>query len=333
MNIRVVLTEGWDVWKNLAIEEYMVRNVKDDEVILYLWQSEKNVMLGKNQNPWRECNAKLLETEGGKLSRRITGGGAIYSDHGNMLFSFIMPKKYYDVERQLSVILKSCEKIGISAYKSGRNDLTVAGKKFSGNAFFYNNSVGLHHGSLLIKEDVENLVRYLTPSIDKISSKGILSVRSRVTNLSEHNNWITMDNFKDIIIETFIETYKKDGDEVITERDPSWFRLDDIEVIYNRNKSWEWCYGKTAESDLILETRFDWGEVQLHVKLKQSKIESITIYSDALDQQYIEEMSPILIGCRFKSDVLADEFKAYGNTKERLEKSKNIGEWLLSKAF
>ncbi len=331
MKLRIVKNSGWNVWKNFAIETYLLNHVKSNEIILYLWQSSKCAMLGKNQNPWRECNVQLLNEEEGKLARRITGGGTIYCDKGNMLFSYIVPKELYDLDKQLSVILRACETRGIMAEKSGRNDLTIDGKKFSGNAFYQNKKVGLHHGSLLINEDVENMVRYLTPSLEKVSSKGIKSVRSRVTNLSDHNPDVTMQNFKDIISGAMIEVYNHD--ELLVEEDPEWFGLEEITKTYNHYKSWDWVYGNSAETDIVLENRFDWGEVQLHFKLKKSYIDRAQVFSDALDQDYIGAMANLFIGKPFDKMSIVNAIGNYGEDEIRLSYSSDIKKWLESEAI
>lgn len=333
MKFRVVMTSGMDVWKNFAIEEFMVRNVKEDEIVFYLWQTDKNVMLGKNQNPWRECNVKLLISEGGVLSRRITGGGSIYCNHGNMLFSYITPKRLYDLDKQLSVILEACKKYGIHAEKSGRNDLTIKGKKFSGNAFFSNSEANLHHGSLLIKEDVDDLVRYLTPSLDKVTSKGIQSVRSRVTNISEHNKDVTVEGLKSVLTECFQAIYVDANQEITIEKDPKWFDNEEIQQIYERNKSWDWCFGKSAQADVILENRFEWGEVQLHIKLEHSLVDSVVIFSDALDQGYIESLDDVFTGLQFDAEVISNALYGYGSDDTTRGFSKDISEWLKRENF
>ena len=128
---RIIKSLSHDPWVNLAIEEHLLEQVTEDEVILYLWQNENTVVIGRNQNAWKECKHLDLEREGGKLARRLSGGGAVYHDLGNLNFTFIMNKKHYDLSKQLTVILQAVKKLGIKAEFSGRNDLVIEEKQFS----------------------------------------------------------------------------------------------------------------------------------------------------------------------------------------------------------
>ena len=131
----IVITTSFNPWFNLAIEEFLVNNVKDDETILYLWQNKDTVVIGSNQNPWKECDVNKIEEDKVKLARRLSGGGAVYHDIGNLNFTFIMKKYKYDEDKQLNVVLNAINSFGMEAKFSGRNDLLLSGKKFSGNAY------------------------------------------------------------------------------------------------------------------------------------------------------------------------------------------------------
>ena len=137
MNNRLTIIESdsTNPYKNLALENWLLDHVAEDEVILYLWQNQHTVVVGKNQNAWKECNISTLEADGGHLARRLSGGGAVYHDLGNLNFTFLAHKARYDVAKQLEVILRGLQRLGIEAEKSGRNDILVDGRKVSGNAF------------------------------------------------------------------------------------------------------------------------------------------------------------------------------------------------------
>ena len=129
------ISSSTNPYLNLAVEEYLLETVKPNQLILYLWQNERTVVIGKNQNAWKECRFQELEADGGHLARRLSGGGAVFHDLGNLNFTFLIPSSDYDLSKQMSVILEAVRSLGIDAQKSGRNDVTVDGKKFSGNAF------------------------------------------------------------------------------------------------------------------------------------------------------------------------------------------------------
>ena len=129
-------TDNTHPYKNLAVEEYLLLHCRENECILYLWQNQNTVVAGRNQNVWKECLVSRLEEDNGHIVRRLSGGGAVYHDLGNLNFTFLVRKENYDVSKQLDVILKAVQKLGIAAEKSGRNDILADGRKFSGNAFY-----------------------------------------------------------------------------------------------------------------------------------------------------------------------------------------------------
>ena len=142
----------YNPWKNLAIEIHLAERIQSGDFVLYLWQNENTVVIGRSQNALRECKANLLEQEGGYLARRTTGGGAVYQDMGNLCFTFVASPERYDLERQMKVIQQACKKFGIETICSGRNDIVTAdGFKFSGNAFSITEKCKIQHGTLIRK--------------------------------------------------------------------------------------------------------------------------------------------------------------------------------------
>ena len=205
--INYIESTTYDPYANLAMEEYLMLHCGETECILYLWQNEHTIVIGRNQNPWKECHLTQLEESGGHLVRRLSGGGAVYHDLGNVNFTFLVQKENYDVGRQLDVIIGAMRRLGIQAERSGRNDILADGKKFSGNAFYKQNKFCYHHGTIMLNVDVTKLSRYLNVSADKLKSKGVSSVKSRVTNLVEFVPDLTVARLKKALKESFEEVY------------------------------------------------------------------------------------------------------------------------------
>lgn len=202
---------GTDPYENLALEEALLSRVGEGELILYLWQNERTVVIGKNQNPWKECRTALLAEEGGHLARRLSGGGAVFHDLGNLNFTFLMPEAEYALSRQLSVIELACRSLGVPVQRSGRNDLLADGRKFSGNAFYKHNGKAYHHGTLMVDVDLERVSRYLSPSRAKLAAKGVDSVRSRVVNLKELVPDLTVERLADALVDALLDVYAVGG--------------------------------------------------------------------------------------------------------------------------
>ena len=199
--------QSFDPFFNLAVEEYLLQNTDEGCCTLYLWQNQNTVVIGRNQNAFKECRTTLLEDEGGKLARRLSGGGAVFHDLGNLNFTFLVPTADYDLDKQLKVIELACEKLGVKVERSGRNDILADGRKFSGNAFYKNGPRAYHHGTLMVDVDREKMGRYLNPSKAKLSSKGVDSVRSRVVNLKELASDTTIELLSEKLAEAFEEVY------------------------------------------------------------------------------------------------------------------------------
>ena len=192
--ITCYLGTGTEPYENLAVERFLMEAVEEGELILYLWQNRRTVVIGRNQNPWRECRLTELQRDGGSLARRLSGGGAVYHDLGNLNFTFCVQGMDYDLRRQQSVILEACHLLGIGAELSGRNDLLAEGRKFSGNSFYNHNGYAFHNGTLLVDADLECIGKYLSPSRMKLEGKGVDSVRSRVVNLAELHPGLTVEH-------------------------------------------------------------------------------------------------------------------------------------------
>lgn len=328
--LKLVYSEEYNPWYNLALEEYLLANLGDDEIILYLWQNDHTVVIGRNQNAWKECRCSLLEDEdGGFLARRLSGGGAVYHDTGNLNFTFILNKDNYNLEKQLSVILKAVKNLGIDAEFTGRNDLTVKDKKFSGNAFYYTQNKAYHHGTILFDTDVESLVDYLRVSKEKMKSKGVESVRSRVVNLKDLKENLTLDAIKKELEESFKDIYS--GTSSAFNRDfikPS--EMDKLNPLYEKYSSWEWRYGKTPDFDINFEKRFDWGGVELGMSLKDGIIDELKVYSDSMNTDLFLEMNEFLKGTKFEKEAIINKLEKLKDP-DNLELVNDLQDWIANR--
>ena len=298
--IKLYESNSFDPYLNLATEQYLMETVEEDACILFLWQNQNTVVIGKNQNAWKECRTTLLQQEGGFLARRLSGGGAVFHDLGNLNFTFLLPQTEYDLDRQFSVIGEAMGILGLKAERSGRNDMLVNGRKFSGNAFYKNGKQAYHHGTLLVNVDMQKLGRYLNPSKAKLQAKGVDSVRSRVVNLAELDPAITVDAVKNAMAEAFCRVYAVPCSVL----DNSALDRQAIETLRARNASWQWNFGQKLPFSAELETRFPWGGIQLCLQIENGVITDAKIYSDAMDWQLPRSMEPLLIGTRFEKDAL-----------------------------
>lgn len=291
-NIFYHISSGMDPYENLATEKFLLDTVTPGSCILYLWQNENTVVIGRNQNPWAECRLSLLEQEGGHLARRLSGGGAVFHDKGNLNFTFLMAAEDYDLSRQLSVIQTACGYAGIATERSGRNDVLADGAKFSGNAFYQSQGKAYHHGTLLIDVDMDKLGRYLSPSKAKLQAKGVSSVRSRVVNLNTLRPGLDCDTMKTHMLRSFSQVYGLTPTPVAPP--PS------LESEAAHMASFEWLYGKKLPLTFACERRFSWGGLQLQLQAEGGIIRQVKVYSDAMDWTLCPKLENALTGCRFR---------------------------------
>lgn len=305
---KIVLSKNTSPYFNLACEEFYLKNFSED-IKLFLWQSQKAIVVGNNQNAWKECNVKKANDDGVDIARRLSGGGCVFHDLGNLNYSFVINKEKYDEKKQLSVILEALKSLGVDAEFSGRNDLLVNGKKISGTAYCFEDGMCLHHGTLLINADITKIQKYLNVSKDKLKSKGVDSVSSRVTNLNEVDNKITLEKIIVKIKESFEKIYGKYQLEQIDENCCE----KNILEIETKNRTWDWIFGNSPKFDLVFDERFRWGNLQIFASFKNATIQKVQIYSDFMDVDFISRLKIALIG--------------FENSFENVNKFLNCDDW------
>lgn len=243
----IVESQSLDVYRNLAIEEYLMDCVTSLGPVLFVWRSDCAVVIGKNQNPWRECRLDLMRDEEVPLARRISGGGTVYHDAGNLNYCVITDRTDYREEQAFEMVVSALAPFGIRASRAGASNLTVDGLKFSGNAFAFRRGRALHHGTLLLHTDLKRLNRYLGPMLDHIQTHAIASVPASVTNLN-----LEVDVVASALRESFLSHYHGGGF-----LEWSGDQLEDAVLLpmVERQMSDEWQYGATPRFSLTVDGR------------------------------------------------------------------------------
>lgn len=293
--IKIVRGDSVNPYYNLAQEEYLTTTVQDRELIVYLWQNKHTIVIGRNQNAWQECKVEEFLQDGGKIVRRLSGGGAVYHDLGNLNFTFCVKKANYDVDKQLMVILTALKALGINAKKTGRNDITIEQKKFSGNAFYKQGDYCYHHGTLLLSVDSEQMLNFLNVDKAKLQSKGVDSIKSRVTNLQEYYPDITVDLMCAQIRLAVQKIYNcAVEDYVVNDLDKT-----KIKELMQKFNDWDWIFGRKIKFTNHLKQRFSWGSVEFYIYVDEGRVKDIEIYSDAMQQDFILLLKNGLKNCLY----------------------------------
>ena len=266
-----------DAYFNLAAEDYIFQQLNKEQDYALLWQNRNAVIVGKHQNTIEEVNRDFVQEHAIQVVRRQSGGGAVYHDLGNLNYTFIINTQtsLYDFKELSLPIVRALQRLGAQVEFTGRNDLVLDGKKISGAAQMIKQGRLLHHGTLLFHSNLEMLSKVLVAKPAKIESKGIKSVRSRVTNIRDYVPDISIGQFKS----TFIETLSEDHD--IT---PYELNADDRAAISilaaEKYSTWDWNYGQSPEYDIRKDYRFDGGGVSIYLKVNKGVIQSARIFGD-----------------------------------------------------
>ena len=331
MKLRLLKSAVTNPWFNLATEDWIFNTLDANSHTLFLWRNSETVVIGRSQNPWVECKIDKMEADDIFLARRQSGGGAVFHDLGNTNFTFLSPKDDYDQAANFTIIINALKKLGIDAELSGRNDMQVGVKKISGSAFKHAVDRSFHHGTLLVNADMQKLGDYLNPHPLKLKAKGIKSVRSRVANLVEFNADITHEILSDAIIEAFCDYYGQTA-QVEALDETSLAKQPTLNRYYQQMSDWDWRFGKTPQFSHHVETRFDWGIIDLHMDVKQAVISDVVIFSDALNVELIDLLKETLTGVKYnKDDIKAklDELgKAYPELATQID---DVSTWLIGK--
>jgi lipoate---protein ligase len=290
---------------NLAIEEYALKNLDINETYLLFYINEPSIIIGKNQNSVEEINTEYVESNGIHIVRRLSGGGAVYHDLGNLNYSFITKDdgdSFHNFRKFTEPVIAALKQMGVNAELSGRNDILVEGRKISGNAQFSTRGRMFTHGTLLFNSEMEHIVSALRVKKDKIESKGIKSVRSRVANISEFltEKW-TIEEFRSALLK-FIFQGQEVTEYVLTDKD--WENIHQLSK--ERYQNWDWNYGKSPKFNLQHSHRFPVGQIDVRLDVEKGVIENCKIYGDFFGVGDVSDIENKLKGVRYeKSDLEA----------------------------
>ncbi len=308
-------SEGTDPYLNIALEEQLLAGMEHSARVLYLWQNAKTVVIGRNQCAWRECSVEALRADGGTLARRLSGGGAVYHDLGNLNFTFLYPREEEDIPRQTGVVARAVGSFGLNAIQTGRNDIEIGGRKFSGNAFYASGGRAFHHGTVMIGVERRPLDRYLQVDPGKYQSKGVPSVRARVVNLAELLPGLTVNDMKKALRQAFEAEYGAVSAEVPGER----LCREEIERRRERFADWKWVYGQPIAFTWAGENRFGWGSLRAELKVSGGDIADCRFYSDAMSTGIFERAAELLAGCPFDRETVRKRMEPLGGAPEHLD--------------
>ncbi len=297
---------------NLASEQYLLDTSNDS--VFMLWQNEKSVIIGKNQNAYAELNVDYTEKNGIKVVRRLTGGGAVFHDIGNINFTFIVPaieNATLDFERFTCPIIAAIKALGVNdVCLSGRNDIMLNGFKISGNAQSSYNGKTLHHGTLLYSADLSMLSQALRVDEEKIKSKGIKSVRNRVGNIKDYiDREMTPDEFTEYLEQYISQSFKC---EIKSFTDEDIKKIN--ELASNKYSTWDWNFGKSKEMSAQKKKRYSFGGVCIDFSVVGGVIKSLKITGDFFGNSDVNIIEECLIGKKFDSHLLSqalDESRIY----------------------
>jgi len=295
---------------NLALEEYALKNIDLGEDILILWINEPTVVIGRNQNTIEEINSKFIKENNINVVRRMSGGGAVYHDLENVNYTFITTTEgdsANNFRKFTKPVIDYLAELGIKAEFTGRNDITIDGKKVSGTAQYYFKNRMLHHGAILFNTNLDVLKDALNVKLDKIESKGIKSVRSRVTNVYDHLPVkMNAKEFKEGLSQFILNSSEENKEYVLTDEDIAAIN----KMKDEKYSTWEWNYGESPNFDLQKSKRYAGGSIDIRLNVQNGVIKECKIFGDFFGKKEISGLEELLINTNFNESSVRDVIKS-----------------------
>lgn len=296
----------WSIpYYNMALENFLMNSAEYDEDYVFFYIHKPSVIVGKHQNTMQEINYPYIKGNNITVARRISGGGAVYHDEGNLNFSFIVNRNgrdSIDFEPYTRPVIDALKKLGVCAELSGRNDILIEGRKFSGNAQYMNKKKILSHGTLMFDVNIENMVNALNVDNLKIESKAIASVRSRVANLKSYlNKELSIHDFKDHLLNCFFEEMP-----IEELKFPTSARGAIEHSVKHKFSTWEHNFGASPAFSIQKKKKFTAGIVQIGLEVKDGKIEEAKFTGDFFANIPVEVLEQSLININLnENDIMA----------------------------
>lgn len=301
--MRYITYMGTDAYTNIATDTWLLNNLHEKEPVFSLWQNNNAVIVGQNQNTFGEVNQDFIDANNIEVVRRVTGGGAVYHDLGNLNFTLFVPiesSANVDFKQFSEPVLEALHKLNIPAEATGRNDLVVNGKKISGVAQRYANGYLMHHGTLLFDSNVDTMVRSLNVADEKFISKAAKSVRSRVGMIKDAApEGLTLQDFWDAV-QYELTNHGKDSEIVLTPAQ----KQEIIRSAADQFSTWDWNYGKSPKFNFKNHAKYDGGIIEVQVQADAGIIQDINFTGDFLGLRDWREIKNQLVGLPFEVSAI-----------------------------
>lgn len=321
--MRYLIMPSHDIRTNLATEQYLMSKADLDVPCMLFYIEKPCVIVGRNQNVLEEIDQKFCEENQVTVTRRLSGGGTMYQDMGNLCFSFIVPadkQEFGEFEQLVDPIIQGLHAMGAtSAQVNGRNDLEIDGKKFSGNAMYTKNGRTFSHGTLMFDMDLDHVQKALTVSADKIASKGIKSVRSRVTNVKPYLDakYQTLDTVE-FLHALLQQIYQVDTWEEVTEHEFTLTAADQVaidQLVAEIYGNWDWVYGRSPKFTIQKRQRFPGGTIDARYLVDKGYLKEVKIYGDFFGQQPVTDLETALIGQKYTEKNIQTILQSFDLTR------------------